>query len=319
MLTKYDGLYAIIPTPARASAGDLLASNTVDLGETERLVNQLIADGAEGLITLGTTGECATLSNADYDSFVACVLETVRKRIPTLVGATALGGHEVVRRMRLIRELGADGTLLGPPIWQPLTLKEAVGWYAGFSEAFPSLAIMVYANARAFRFDFSNQDFWEGVGREAKTVTSAKMSRPKDLKALIEKTGGRVNFMPNESTVHMAYDVSPETTTACWATSAAMGPKPILAMMAAIKAGAKDEITRLAKLIGEANDPVDAVIKDAELFAKFNIQIEKTRIAAAGYCVPGPCRPPYDDLPAEMTEAAQECGRRWAALCKTFP
>ena len=148
MLTKYNGLYAIIPTPAKPDAGNILARNTVDLDETQRLIEKLIQAGASGLITLGTTGECATLSQDDYETFVACVLHTVRKRIPTLIGTTALGSHEVAKRMRFIKELGADGTLLGLPIWQPMTINEALGWYASFSEAFPDLAIMVYANPR---------------------------------------------------------------------------------------------------------------------------------------------------------------------------
>ena len=316
MLSNYQGLYAIIPTPAKADAGDLQARDTVDLQETERLVKNLMKDGASGLIVLGTTGECATLSNRDYVSFARCIIETVKKKIPTLVGTTALGGHEVAERMRLIRDLGADGTLLGLPMWQPLTPKESVDWYAGLSEAFPDLAIMVYANARAFRFDFNDIDFWEAVSNRAPTVTSAKMSRPKDLKELIHRTKGKICFMPNESTVHTAYAMSPETTTSCWATAAAMNPKPILALMKAIAARDENKIKEISEIIGSANQPVDALIKDPELFAKFNIQIEKTRIAAAGYCKPGPCRPPYDDIPQNLEAAAKECGRRWAEICK---
>lgn len=319
MLDKLNGLYAIIPTPAKTDAGELLATDTVDLAETERLVNALIEDGASGLITLGTTGECATLSSRDYERFVTCVLETVDRRIPTLIGTTALGGHEVAARMKFIRERGADGTLLGLPIWQPLTLKEAVGWYASMSEAFPELAIMVYANARAFRFDFSSLDFWEGVSKRARTVMSAKMSRPKDLVEQIRRTGGRINFVPNELTIYNAYRLSPDTTTACWATAAAMGPGPALSIMRAVQKRNQAAIDEWATAIGWAGDPLDALVKDPEVFAKFNIQIEKLRIAEAGYCKPGPMRPPYDDIPDEFAAASRECGRRWAALCKLGP
>ena len=290
--------------------------NTVDLNETARVVNALIKDGASGLITLGTTGECATLSQRDYEVFVTCVLETVNRRIPTIMGTTALGGHAVAERMKFIRDRGADGTLLGMPIWQPLTLKEAIDWYASMSEAFPELAIMVYANARAFRFDFANLDFWEALSKRAPTVTSAKMSRPKDLVELIRRTGGRINFVPNESTVHNAYKLAPNSTTACWATAAAMGPKPAMAIMQAVKARDQSAIDEWARVIGWAGAPLDPLIKDPEIFAKFNIQIEKLRIGEAGYCKPGPMRPPYNDIPEEMAEASRECGRRWAQLCK---
>lgn len=93
-----------------------MARNTVDLDETVRVIEKLIQAGVSGLITLGTTGECATLAEEDYNAFVACVLETVRKRIPTIVGTTPLGSHQVATRMELIKDLGADATLLGLPI-----------------------------------------------------------------------------------------------------------------------------------------------------------------------------------------------------------
>lgn len=94
-------------------------------------------------MALGTVGECATLSRRDYESFVACLLSTVRDRILTFVGTTALGSHEVVRRIRFVKERGASGTLLGIPMWQPATLDMAVGFYADIAEAFPDFPIMV--------------------------------------------------------------------------------------------------------------------------------------------------------------------------------
>src|SRR5215475_8820385 len=133
------GVYAIIPTPAKAGADRWDAVDTVDLAETERVVDRLIADGVHGLMVLGTTGECATVTGPEYEAFVDCVLATVGKRIPTFIGTTALGTHEVVRRTRFAAERGADGILLGLPMWQPLTIDMAVEYYRGISETFPVL------------------------------------------------------------------------------------------------------------------------------------------------------------------------------------
>ena len=96
--SDFRGVYAIIPTPATDGADRWDAVDTVDLAETERVVNRLIGDGVDGLIVLGTTGECATITGQEYEAFVDCVLATVKKRIPTFIGTTALGTHEVVRR-----------------------------------------------------------------------------------------------------------------------------------------------------------------------------------------------------------------------------
>lgn len=225
--SDFEGLYAIIPTPARGNASEFGAVKTVDLSETSRVVEALIADGVSGLVTTGTTGECATLSSEDFNEFAACVLETVKKRIPTFIGTTALGSHEAARRLDFVREKGADGTLLGLPMWQPVTTGMAVSYYAGASEYRPDLALMVYANARAFRYSFPI-DFWKGVAAKAKTATSAKFSRTNDLKALVEATDRSINFMPIDMAVQDFHAISPETTRSCWATAAAMGPQPCI-------------------------------------------------------------------------------------------
>jgi dihydrodipicolinate synthase/N-acetylneuraminate lyase len=319
MLSATDicGVYAIIPTPAKEGANRLDALDTVDLDESARLVDALIKDGVSGLITLGTTGECATLSRKDYEAFAACVLETVNRRIPTFMGTTALGGHEVASRMRFISDLGADGTLLGLPMWQPLTTEMAIDYFSAVSGCFKTTAIMVYANARAFRYSFP-LEFWEAVIKKAPTVIAAKYSRPKNLKELIAGTQSRINFVPNEMTVSDFFATSPQTTTACWATSAAMGPVPVVALMDAILGNKKDVMKELDDAIAWANEPVKPVIENAEIFASFNIQIEKTRINAAGYSRCGPMRPPYDYLPAEYAAASRECGRRWATICEKY-
>lgn len=319
MLSAKDirGMYAIIATPAKANAGRLDATDTVDIAETEKLINNLIRDGSTGLIVLGTTGECATLSDPDYRTYVGCVLETVNRRIPTIVGTTALGGHEAARRLKFVREQGADGSLLGLPMWQPVTTKMAVDYYAAVSEMFPDLAIMAYANARAFRYSFP-QEFWAEVAKAAPTVTSAKYSRTKGLKELIVATGGRINFVPNEMMVHEFYALSPTTTTACWATASGMNPTPAVALMKAIESKNQEAINTMVAAIGWANEPIIAMVENPELFAQYNIQLEKARINAAGYSSCGPVRPPYQDFPEEYAAQARECGQRWARICKAY-
>jgi trans-o-hydroxybenzylidenepyruvate hydratase-aldolase len=311
------GMYAIIPTPATENASRVDAANTVDLEETERAINQLIKDGSSGLIMLGTTGECATLSQVDYEVFVRCAVDVVARRVPLIVGTTALGGHEVARRLRMCRDLRVDGSLLGLPMWQPATLEMAVRFYSSVSDAFPDLPIMVYANARAFRFNFSFE-FWQRVSAAAPTVISAKYSKTDGLAKLIAATGNRINFVPNEMVVHQFYDASPETTSACWATAAAMNPLPAIELMRAISDRSQSGIKNLAAAIAWANEPILPIVENPDLFAQFNIQVEKVRINSAGYMKSGPVRPPYDLFPLKYETKARECGLRWRAITEAY-
>ncbi|MQY11080.1 Trans-O-hydroxybenzylidenepyruvate hydratase-aldolase [Streptomyces sp. RB5] len=316
---EINGMYGIIPTPALPGADRLDAVDTVDTDETARLVDRLVRDGASGIIALGTTGECPALSEDDFDVVVDTVVGAVAGRVPVFVGATGAGGHGTARRLRKVADSGATGALLGLPMWQPLTTAMAVDYFAQASEAFPELALMVYANARAFRYQFP-VDFWRGVFAEAPTVTSAKVSRAPQLERMLEVTEGKVNFVPSDMVVHDFAARAPRTTTACWATAAGMGPEPSIALMDALTRGDTKAAQKAAADIAWANEPLAHLFADQEIFASYNTQIEKARIAAAGYCRPGPARSPYHHLPQEYAAASAACGERWRELrARTAP
>ena len=323
MLSAQDieGVYAIPPTPAKEGADRWDATDTVDLDETERLTNQLIADGVGGLIVLGTTGESATLTDAEWEIFVDCFLSTVDGRVPTFVGTTALGTHSIVARMRFLKERGADGTLLGLPMWQPCTEEMAVKFYASMSDAFPELAIMVYANPHTFRFDFG-PSFWAGVVDRAPTVVTAKFASPAGYAECLEASKHKVNILPMDAMAHMFAGISPGSVTACWATAASMGPQPSVAVMDTIAAGDLAKADEIGKELFWANETLvprgpDGHPSFAE-FGSYNLQLKKLRFEASGYCKPGPIRPPYDVIPADYAEGARECGRRWAQLVEKY-
>lgn len=319
MLTARDfhGLYAIIPTPAKPGADRADAVDTVDLDETARVIERLIHDGADGLIVLGTTGECATITRGEFDAFVDCVLTTVKRRIPAFVGTTALGTHEIVSRTRFAQDRGADGILLGMPMWQTMTVETAVEYYCSVGELFPDLAIMVYGNPRAFRFDFP-PEFWAGVVESVPNITSAKYSRPKALLESLKASRGRVHFQPNDGGVMEFVDLAPETTTSCWSTAASMGPEPALAQIRAIQAHDLERARAIAADLAWTREPINPISKNPEIFASYNIQLEKVRIALAGYCQAGPLRPPYNHYPPEYHELFRENALRWRTLCERY-
>jgi trans-o-hydroxybenzylidenepyruvate hydratase-aldolase len=318
MLSAQDfrGVYGILATPAKQGADRWDATDTVDLDETARLTEKLIADGCSGLLALGTTGECATLTEAEFEAFVDCFLSTVNKRVPAFVGATTLGTHETVRRMRFLADRGATGTMLGLPMWQPCSEAQAVKFYASIAEAFPDTAIMVYANPHAFRFSFP-PSFWGAVAKAAPTVTSAKFANPASYLDCLAASDGKINFLPIDMMALQFARQSPDTMTALWATAACMGPQPCVALMEAIAANDLDRAGKITSDIAWANETFIPG-GNVEEFGKFNLQLEKIRFNEAGYCNAGPIRPPYDVVPEDYAEGARDCGRRWAELVKKY-
>ncbi|MEL0081580.1 MAG: dihydrodipicolinate synthase family protein [Gammaproteobacteria bacterium] len=310
------GTWAIACTPSKPGADQWDATDTVDLDELASATDKIVNDGADGYITLGTTAECATLTRKEWEQAVECVLSTINKRIPTLIGTSALGTHEIVDRMRFIRDLGADGAILGLPMWQPCTMEMAVKFYATMSAAFPDLGIMCYSNPNAFRFQFP-LPFWKLVAEQAPTVIAAKNAADPQLLNLDRITGGKIRFVPHVVTYYTAARISPEHSQACWTTEAGMGLAPAKALMAAVQAGDWD--TAL-KIDGDLNWALQTFFPPGGIqeFASYNIQLEKIRIDEAGYTKAGPIRPPYDVIPEAYAEGARECGRRWAQLQQKY-
>ena len=229
------GLFAIIPTPARPGADRLDARDTVAVDETAKACLQ------------PHPRWCTRPHRSRDDRRMRHIVE---RRLPHVRRLRLQNGGEAdsglrrchsARRARIhtrltfAQEQGADGTLLGLPMWQPCTTDMAVKFYADVSGAFPKLPIMVYANARAFRFSFP-PEFWARVADEAPTVIAAKSSHARSLKENQQATSHAIHFMPPDMTVAEFFKLSPEHTTACWATAAGMGPEPCVAIMNAVLA-----------------------------------------------------------------------------------
>src|SRR5712692_9335916 len=177
MLSAKDirGVCVMIPTPCKPGHDGWDSTDSVDLEETARMIEALIKAGIGSIAACGTTGECAALLWEEKRAFIDTIAQVNRKRVPVFAGATALGTKEVIRQMRGLKDVGADGAFVGLPLWQTPTIENSVRFFADLSEAVPDMPIMIYANARFFKSTFPTS-FWAGVAKKAPTVVLTKMS-----------------------------------------------------------------------------------------------------------------------------------------------
>jgi trans-o-hydroxybenzylidenepyruvate hydratase-aldolase len=306
------GVYAIMPTPAKDSGDRWDETDSVDLAEAERGVRQLIASGVDGIITTGTTGECATLLPEEYKAFVECVAETVNKRVALFCGAGALGTRMTIRLMRWARDAGADGAMVGTPMWQPATLDVAVQYFTEVAEAFPDYPLMVYANSGAFRFAFP-PPFWARVA-EIPTLVAAKYADLASFPAVLEAAKHRIKFLAPDGRWYFFARLVPEAADACWSTASSMGPAPVLNLRDALAAGDWDRARAIHEEIGSVSGIPRIVPGGMAAFPSWNIQMEKVRMNAAEFIKAGPVRPPYHAYKPEDVAKAWEMGLRWREL-----
>jgi trans-o-hydroxybenzylidenepyruvate hydratase-aldolase len=316
-LTSQDiqGAWVIMPTPSKNNAADWRAENTVDLDETARVVDALIATGIDGLMTLGTFGEGSTLTWDEKRDFVAAIVAANRGRIPYFAGATSLNTRETVRQMRAVRDLGADGVMLGIPMWCELETPGAVQFYKDVAEGCPELAICVYANPEAFKYDFP-PPFWAQVAG-IDQIVSAKYMSLAALRTDVRNTKGRIRFLLSEGQYYQAARIEPEQATAFWSSGAVCGPSVTIRLRDEIAKAKKTHAWKAATEIADAVAVAGATLfprGSFNEFSKYNVGLEKARIDAAGWMKAGPCRPPYHVIPEPYLEGARKSGRAWAEL-----
>lgn len=322
MLTAQDmtGIAAMIPTPCKAGQDRWSDENSVDLDETARMIESLIADGIGSIAANGTTGECAALSWEEKCAFTQTIVEVTKKRIPVFAGVTTLGTKETVKQMRAFKAMGADGAFVGLPLWQTPTIENSVKFYADMGEAVPDMGIMIYANPFFFKSSFPTE-FWAGVGKRAPTVICNKyVGNMRDMPNVFAELEASMNaapncaFLPIDAFAPMAYRAVGNRIKGVWSTSCTMGPEPVVAMLNALLAGDVKHMGEIAHAMHELPNP----IVDISQFASYNVQIEKARCNAAGYVNAGPTRAPYQDLPETWRQTAEANGRAWREFRRQF-
>ena len=105
---KFAGSYVALVTPFQADG-------SVDFGKLRELVNWHLAQGTDGIVALGTTGESSTMSHEEDDELARCIIETVNGKIPVIVGAGSNCTQTQLEKSRKYHDLGADGLLLIAP------------------------------------------------------------------------------------------------------------------------------------------------------------------------------------------------------------
>jgi len=318
MLTARDlrGICVLVPTPCKEGADKWDATDSVDLEETAHMIESLLQAGIGSIAACGTTGECAALLWEEKRAFVDTIVQVNRKRVPIFAGATALGTKEVVRQMKALRDVGANGAFVGLPLWQTPTPENSVHFFADLSEAVPDMAIMIYSNSLFFKSSFPTI-FWAGVAKKAPTVITTKVTY--GIGTLLEDmrvAGHQINFMPGQTNVYPAYKMARTKITACWSTSAVMGPEPVVALMEAMQKNNEkrvDEIWEDMRSVPPFFPP-----GATSQFAQYNAQAEKWRFNASGFVNCGPSRAPYRDLPENWKKQGELHAKGWAELRKKY-
>ncbi|MCL7423931.1 4-hydroxy-tetrahydrodipicolinate synthase [Streptomyces sp. YS415] len=89
----------------------------LDLAGAQRLADRLVAEGCDGLVLSGTTGESPTTSDEEKALLVRAVREAVGGRAPVLAGVGTSDTRHTVELAQAAEKAGADGLLVVAPYY----------------------------------------------------------------------------------------------------------------------------------------------------------------------------------------------------------
>jgi 4-hydroxy-tetrahydrodipicolinate synthase len=104
-----EGCYTALVTPFR--------NGGVDFDALARLVDWQIVEGVDGIVSVGTTGESATLDIDEHVAVISATVKAARGRVPVIAGAGGNATAEALALTRASEQAGADALLHVTPYY----------------------------------------------------------------------------------------------------------------------------------------------------------------------------------------------------------
>jgi dihydrodipicolinate synthase/N-acetylneuraminate lyase len=306
------GIFNIVPTPTVKEGSLLELSDSVDHVETRQMVRMLIDGGVDGLMTNGTFGEGATVTEPELYQFVNDIVTEAQGAVPIFAGATTNSTRETINRSKELMRLGADGLFLGRPMWSRTDDETILAFYRDVADAVDGAPIVIYDNPEVFKGKISPK-VYRGLAAIPNIIGAKYVGISGQFLADVEACGDDLALLPVEEHWYYARRWVGDLAPAFWTGSGNCGMSPLIALRNAVLASDDEGALRITNEIRHAMAPLFPDGSFAK-FSTYNVALEKARFAAAGLIDPGRVRPPYDHVPPAYLRGAQEAGHRWAAL-----
>src|SRR6266446_669861 len=133
--TNFRGSFTALVTPFK--------DGEVDQKAFRDLVEWQIAEGTNGLVPVGTTGESPTLSHDEHKHVVEWCIDQVKGRVPVIAGAGSNSTSEAIELARHAQECGASAVLVVTPYYNKPTQEGLYQHFKAINDAI-GIPIIIY-------------------------------------------------------------------------------------------------------------------------------------------------------------------------------
>lgn len=132
---QFFGAYTALVTPFR--------NGKLDEERYREFIEWQIAEGIDGLVPCGTTGESATLTHEEHEKVIKICIDQAKKRVPVIAGAGSNNTAEAIRLTQFAKEAGADAALHITPYYNKPTQAGLFAHFKAIGDAV-DLPLLVY-------------------------------------------------------------------------------------------------------------------------------------------------------------------------------
>ena len=125
-----------------AIVSPMLEDGSLDFDALRRLVDWHIAEGTDGIVVVGTTGESPTVDFEEHCRLIQVTTEHVARRIPVIAGTGANSTSEAIELQAFAKKAGADMCLSVVPYYNKPTQEGLYRHFAAIAEAVDIPTIM---------------------------------------------------------------------------------------------------------------------------------------------------------------------------------
>ena len=178
---NFTGSIVAIITPFR--------NGKVDEQALRDLIDWQIANGTDGIVPCGTSGESATLSYDEHNRVIEMTVEAVKGRVPVIAGTGSNSTEEAIALTRHAKDVGADGALLISPYYNKPTQE----------------GLFLHHRAIAEAVDLP-QVLYNIPGRTAVNVTPQTVARLSKIKNIVGIKEGSGSVQQVSDIMHLCSD-----------------------------------------------------------------------------------------------------------------
>jgi 4-hydroxy-tetrahydrodipicolinate synthase len=132
------------------------ADGSLDYPGLNKLIDWHIAEGTDGIVIVGTTGESATVNVEEHCALVKATVDHAAGRIPVIAGAGGNSTAEAIELTRYAKDAGADAVLQVVPYYNRPTQEGMYQHFKAIAEAVEIPVILYNVPGRTVA-DMSNE------------------------------------------------------------------------------------------------------------------------------------------------------------------